>query len=86
MNLVINQLAEQHEIEEQRAALKTLEDSLAARETELALLQAKVREFELNYLAAVGHNFLQDLVSQVERQIRKSQNRLTTLQADLAKM
>ena len=34
--------------------------------------------------AAIGHNFLAELVSQVERQIRKSQNRLATLQADLA--
>ncbi len=34
--------------------------------------------------AAIGHNFLAELVSQVERQIRKSQNRLATMQADLA--
>jgi hypothetical protein len=69
-------------------ALTTTQERLAEIEAELA----RVQNSELYRLqqraeraAAIGHNFLQELVSQVERQIRKSQNRLTTLQAELAK-
>ncbi len=35
---------------------------------------------------AIGHNFLLELVEQVERQIRKAKNRLATMSADLASM
>ncbi len=69
-------------------ALVTTQERIVELEAELA----RVKNSELYRLkqradraAAIGHNFLQELVSQVERQIRKSQNRLTTLQADLAK-
>lgn len=67
MDLIISSLAEQREIEEKRTELKTLEDRLAERESELALLQANVREFELNYLEAVGKKF--DELAEIERQI-----------------
>lgn len=45
------------------------------------LYRLKLRADRAN---AIGHNFLAELVSQIERQIRKSKNRLATLQADLA--
>lgn len=67
MNLVVSPLTEQREIEEKRAELKSLEDTLAERETELALLQSSVREFELNYLEAVGQKF--DELAEIEKQI-----------------
>ncbi len=68
-------------------ALSATQERLTEIEAEIE----RVKHSELHRLKlradraeAVGHNFLLDLVSQVERQIRKSQNRLTTLQADLA--
>lgn len=68
-------------------AIATTKESIAELEAELV----RVKNSELYRLklradraAAIGHDFLQELVSQVERQIRKSQNRLTTLQAELA--
>ncbi len=67
MNLVVSSLTEQRELEERRAELKALEDALAERETELALLQSSVREFELNYLEAVGQKF--DELAEIEKQI-----------------
>ncbi len=60
-------LTEQRELEAKRGELKQLEDTLAARETELATLQAAVREFELNYLEAVGKKF--DELAEIEKQI-----------------
>ena len=60
-------LTEQRELAEKRAALKQLEDTLATRETELARLQSSVREFELNYLEAIGKKF--DELAEVEKQI-----------------
>lgn len=64
MNLI---LTEQRELAEKRAELKQLEDVLAARETELAVLQSSVREFELNYLDAIGQKF--DELAEIEKQI-----------------
>ncbi|MBL8205098.1 MAG: hypothetical protein JNM09_12770 [Blastocatellia bacterium] len=60
-------LTEQRELAAKRAELKQLEDTLAARETELAELQSGVREFELNYLEAVGKKF--DELAEIEKQI-----------------
>ena len=67
MNLVVSSLTEQCAIEARRAELKTLEDTLAERETVLALLQTKVRDFELNYLEAVGQKY--DELAEIEKQI-----------------
>jgi uncharacterized protein YydD (DUF2326 family) len=58
---------EQRELKEKRAELNQLEDTLAARETELAVLQSGVREFELNYLEAIGKKF--DELAEIEKQI-----------------
>jgi hypothetical protein len=66
MDLILS-LHEQRELAEKRAELKQLEDTLAARETELATLQSSVREFELNYLEAVGQKF--DELAEIEKQI-----------------
>jgi predicted nucleic acid-binding Zn-ribbon protein len=60
-------LTEQRELTEKRAELQQLEDTLAARETELAVLQSSVREFELNYLEAIGKKF--DELAEIEKQI-----------------
>lgn len=60
-------LTEQRELAAKRAELKQLEDTLAARETDLATLQSSVREFELNYLEAVGKKF--DELAEIEKQI-----------------
>lgn len=60
-------LTEQRELAEKRAALKQLEDRLSVRETELATLQSGVREFELNYLEAIGKKF--DELAEIEKQI-----------------
>ena len=60
-------LTEQREVEEKRAELKQLEDTLAACETELAVLQSSVREFELGYLDAIGKKF--DDLAEIEKQI-----------------
>lgn len=67
MDLVVSSLTEQREAEAKRAELQMLEDAVAARETELALLQSGVREFELNYLEAVGQKF--DELAEIEKQI-----------------
>jgi hypothetical protein len=67
MDLIVSPPTEQRETEARRAELKHLEDTLAARETELALLQSGVREFELNYLEAVGEKF--DELAEIEKQI-----------------
>lgn len=67
MDLIVSSLTEQREAEAKRAELKTLENALAARESELALLQSGVREFELNYLEAVGQKF--DELAALEKQI-----------------
>ena len=67
MNLVVSSLTEQCEIEARRAELKTLEDTLAERATVLALLQTNVRDFELNYLEAVGQKY--DELAEIEKQI-----------------
>jgi hypothetical protein len=64
MNLVVSS---QPEIAAKRAELQTLEDALAARESELASLQTGVREFEFTYLAAVGEKF--DELAEIEKQI-----------------
>jgi hypothetical protein len=64
MDLILN---EQRELEAKRAELKQLEDKLADRETELAELQSSVREFELNYLEAVGKKL--DELAEIEKQI-----------------
>lgn len=68
-------------------AIQTTQEQIAELDAELE----RVKNSELYRLKlradraeAIGHDFLQELVSQVERQIRKSQNRLTTLQAELA--
>lgn len=60
-------LTEQRELNQKRAELKQLEDTLAERETELAELQSSVREFELNYLEVVGKKF--DELAEIEKQI-----------------
>lgn len=67
MNLVVSSLTEQREAEAKRAELKMLEDTLAVRETELSRLQSGVRDFELNYLEAVGQKF--DELAELEKQI-----------------
>ncbi len=66
MDLILSPL-EQRELAEKRTELKQLEDTLATRETELARLQSSVREFELNYLEAIGKKF--DELAEVEKQI-----------------
>jgi hypothetical protein len=70
MNLVVSSISEQRELEAKRAALKTLEDLLAARESELARRQAAVREFELSYLEVVGQKF--DELAAIEKQIAET--------------
>ncbi len=67
MDLILSSLTEQRDLAEKRAELNQLEDTLAARETELALLQSSVREFELNYLEAVGKKY--DELAEIEKQI-----------------
>ncbi len=69
-------LTEQRELAEKRAALKQLEDTLVARETELALLQSSVREFELTYLEAIGKKF--DELAEIEKQIAATQGQHIT--------
>ncbi len=66
MDLILSP-PEQRELEAKRAELQQLEDTLAARETELAVLQSSVREFELNYLDAIGQKL--DELAEVEKQI-----------------
>jgi hypothetical protein len=70
-------------------AIRTTEERHVEVEAEII----RVRNSELYRLhqralkaEAVGHNFLMELVEQVERQIRKAKNRLATLSADLASM
>jgi uncharacterized protein YydD (DUF2326 family) len=70
MNLVVSSLTEQRELAAKRAELKTLEDTLAARESELARRQAAVREFELSYLEVVGQKF--DELAAIEKQIAET--------------
>ncbi len=69
-------LTEQRELAEKRAALKQLEDTLTARESELAVLQSGVREFELTYLEAIGKKF--DELAEVEKQIAATQGQQIT--------
>lgn len=69
-------LTEQRELAEKRAALKQLEDTLADRESELAVLQSSVREFELTYLEAIGKKF--DELAEVEKQIAATQGQHIT--------
>ena len=67
-------------------AISATEANLTEVEAEIArtknseLARLKIRAEKA---AALGHNFLLELVSQVERQIQKSKNRLTTLQAEV---
>ncbi len=62
------------------ASLAEVEAEIArTKNSELARLKMRAEKS-----AAIGHNFLLELVSQVERQIQKAKNRLTTLSADLA--
>ena len=63
------------------------------RHTEVAAEIIRVKNSELYRLhqralkaEAIGHDFLQELVEQVERQICKANNRLATVSADLAMM
>ena len=67
MELILSPLTAQRELAEKRAELQQFEDALAARETELAVLQSSVREFELNYLDAIGQKF--DELTEIEKQI-----------------
>lgn len=67
MNLTVSTHQEQRELEAKRAELQALEDSLIARETELAELQSGVREFELTYLETVGKKY--DELAEIEKQI-----------------
>lgn len=67
MDLIISPRTEQQAVEAKRTELKKLEDTHAERETELALLQSNVREFELNYLEAVGQKY--DELAAIEKQI-----------------
>ncbi len=70
-------------------AIRTTEE----RRTEVEAEIIRVKNSELYRLhqralraEAIGHNFLLELVEQVERQIGKAKNRLATLSADLATM
>ena len=67
MELILSPLTAQRELAEKRAELQQFEDALAARETELAVLQSSVREFELKYLDAIGQKF--DELTEIEKQI-----------------
>ena len=67
MELILSPLTAQRELAEKRAELQQFEDALAARETELAVLHSSVREFELNYLDAIGQKF--DELTEIEKQI-----------------
>lgn len=75
MDLILSP-PEQRELEAKRAELQQLEDTLAARETELAVLQSSVREFELNYLDAIGKKL--DELAEVEKQIAATMGQHST--------
>lgn len=72
--IIKRQMPEERELEKKRAALASLEETLAERELELATRQAELHEFEQRYLRIVGVRYAE--LDEITAQIAEARARL----------